>query len=153
MACVTFEKRISIHSNPDAIYTELSDPERQIGLQPLLVEIEELTTSTPNSSRSFIAIEVVPIALGWTRRNRIEVRIDRIRPDEVIEFHARSFPRIRVHSRFSLTPDGVRTMVHEHVRIEMPRALRAFVAARADASQAGLLRNLKRRLESDGEAG
>jgi hypothetical protein len=152
MAFLKFEKHISIHSTADAIYAELSDPERQIGLQPLLVETEELATAVTDSSRSFIAIEAVPIALGWTLRNRIEVRMDRTRPGEVVEFHARSFPGIRVHSCFTLTPDGVLTTVHECVRVEMPWLLRAFVASRADAAQTGLLRNLKRRLEFDGEA-
>ncbi|MBW2286668.1 MAG: SRPBCC family protein [Deltaproteobacteria bacterium] len=152
MACSTFEKRITIRSTADAIYAELSDPGRQVGLQPLLVETEELVAAASGSSRTFIAIEAVPVALGWTLRNRIEVRIDLTRPGEVVEFHARSIPGVRVYSRFTLTPDGDRTTVHECVRVEMPRLLRAFIAARAEAAHAKLLCNLKRRLELDGEA-
>jgi len=150
MACSTFEKHITIRSTAEAIYAELANPARQVGLQPLLVEAEEVAAAATESSRSFVAVEVVPIPLGWTLRNRIEVRVDLGRPGEVIEFHARSSPGIRVHSRFMLSPDGDRTTVHECVRVDVPWPLRAFVTARADAAQEELLRNLKRRLEGDG---
>ena len=153
MAYSSFEKRISIDSTADAIYAELSDPERQIGLQPLLVATEERADAATDSSRTFIAVEAVPVAFGWTLRNRIEVRIERIRAGEVIEFRARSRPGVRVHSRYTLAADGDRTTVHERVRIEMPRPLQQFVLARADAAHTELLDNLKRRLESDGESG
>ena len=152
MACATFEKCITICSTADANYAELSDPKRQVGLQPLLVETEELEATAPASSRRFIAVEAVPVTLGWTLRNRIEVRIDLTRPGEVVEFHARSFPGVRVTSRYTLTPDGDRTTVHGCVRVEMSRLLRSFVTTRADAAHGEPLRNLKRRLEPNGEA-
>lgn len=152
MACVTFEKQISIRADADAIYAELCDPERQVGLQPLLVETEERLEAATSASRSFIAIEAVPVAFGWTLRHRIEVRIERTRPGQVVDFHTRAFPRIRIHSRFTMTPNDVGTKVQQCFRLEVPRGLRTFVAARAESAQAELLRNLEKRLEDGREA-
>jgi len=152
MAHSTFEKHITIDSAAAVVYAELSDPARQIGLQPLLVATEECADAATDSSRTFTATEVVPLVFGWTPRNRIEVRIKRTRPGEVVEFHARSRPGIRVHSRYTLAPDGHRTTVHELTRIEMPRLLQQFIMHRAEAAHAELLHNLKRRIESRGES-
>jgi len=152
MAHSTFEKRIAIDSTAAAVYAELSDPARQIGLQPLLVATEECADAATDSSLTFIAIEAVPVIFGWTLRNRIEVRVERTRPGEVVEFHARSRPGVRVRSRYTLASDGRRTTVHELARIDMPRLLQQFIMKRAEAAHAELLHNLKRRIESRGES-
>lgn len=147
MACRAFEKCVTIRANADAIHAELTQPQRQIGLQPLLTRVVEFEQAAPGSSRTFVAIEAVRLIPGWTVHNRIEVRIEQTRPGEVVDFHARSPLRIRVHSRFTLEPEAGGTRVYEAVRIEAPRLLCAFVLRRADAAQEQLLQNLKRRLE------
>jgi hypothetical protein len=147
MACRDFEKCVTIRASADAIYAELTQPERQIGLQPLLTRVAEHEQAATGSSRTFVAVEAVRLIPGWTVHDRIEVRIEPTRPGEVVEFHARSPLRIRVHSRFTLEPQADGTRVHESVRIEAPRLLCAFVARRAEAAQGQLLENLERRLE------
>jgi len=149
MASLAFDKQIAIRAGCEQVYAELASPARHIGLQPLLVEVEERADAASEASQLFVAVEAVPLALGCTIRNRIEVRLERTRPGEIVEFEARSRPGVRVRSRFTLSSEGGHTRVHESVRIGVPRLLRAFVGARAEAAQESLLRNLKRRLEAD----
>jgi hypothetical protein len=149
MASLAFDKQIAIRADSEQVYAELANPARHIGLQPLLVEVDERAEAADDAARVFIAVEAVPLALGCTIRNRIEVRLERTRPGEIVEFEARSRPGVRVRSRFTLSSEGDHTRDHERVRIVEPRLLRAFVAARAEAAQEPLLRNLKRRLEAD----
>jgi hypothetical protein len=75
------------------------------------------------------------------------VRIELTQPGEIVDFEARSFPAITVRSRFTLAASLEGTELHQRVRVEVPALLRAFVAPRVDRAQAGLLANLKSRLE------
>lgn len=157
MASLSFEKRIEIRAGSERIYAELTNPKRHIGLQPLLVEVDEPAAAHDEAnegrceaaSRVFTAVEVVPLAFGYTVRNRIAVRLEQTRPGEIVEFEARSRPGVHVRSRFTLSAEGDHTRVHEQVHVDVPFLLRGLVAPRAEAAQESLLRNLKRRLEVD----
>jgi hypothetical protein len=148
MAEIRLEKRVAICAPPEEVYAELWEPSRQLGLQPLLVEVVELGAGDTPDSRVFDAVELFRFfgVLRW--RNRIRVRIDPIRPGEVVAFEARSFPAITVRSRFTLAASRDGTELHEEIRVDVPAPLRAFVAAQVDRAQDGLLANLEARLEA-----
>jgi hypothetical protein len=152
MAEIRLDKSVSIRATPEAIYAELAEPRSQLGLQPLLAAVAEIDTGDPSGARVFDAVEVFHLLGPLRLRNRIRVRIDRVRPGEVVEFEARSFPSITVRSRFTLVAHPDATELRERIRVEVPRLLRGFVAAQVDRAQAELLTNLKRRLESGGAA-
>lgn len=143
-----FERSVAIRSEPGAIEAELADPQRQIGLQPLLVSVSEIDGGDSTRTRHFEAIEIVRVFGCVKLRNRIRVRIHVTRPGEVVEFEASSFPGIVVHSRFTLSRVESGTHVREEVRLEAPILLRGFVASEAMRAQEELLANLKQRLEA-----
>ena len=148
MAAACFERSVTVCGAPRLVYAELADPARQIGLQPLLVDVTELPTSDPDRTRRFEALEVVRLPGFGSFRNRIRVRVDCVAPPEIIDFEARSFPRITVRSRFTLAPEGDGTRVSESVTVAAPAPLRPFVLREAVRAQEALLANLARRLES-----
>jgi hypothetical protein len=146
-ATTRFERSVTIHCETPAVYAELEDPQRQLGLQPLLISVTE-RHGAPGRVRRFEAVEVVRI-LGWIRwRNRIRVRVESIRPGEVIEFEARSFPGIVVRSRFTLERRESGTHVREEVKLDSPRLFHGFAVSEAARAQERLLANLKERLEA-----
>ena len=117
----------------------------------LLVDVVEVSSGDSADSRTFDAVELFHFfgVLPW--RNRIRVRIELTQPGEIVDFEARSFPAITVRSRFTLAASLEGTELHQRVRVEVPALLRAFVAPRVDRAQAGLLANLKSRLEAPRE--
>jgi hypothetical protein len=150
-ATTRFERSVTIHCERPTVHAELEDPRRQLGLHPLLLSVTE-RDGEPNGVRQFEAVEVVRI-LGWIRwANRIRVRVESIRPGEVIEFEARSFPGIVVRSRFTLESRESETHVHEDVRIDSPRLFHGFAVSEAVRAQERLLANLRERLEARSDA-
>lgn len=155
MAEIRLEKRVAIGAPPEAVYAELADPRRQLGLQPLLVDVVEVDGGNEAASRAFDAVELLRFfgVLPW--RNRIRVRIELTQPVEVVDYEARSFPAITVRSRFTLaaSPEGEGTELQQRICVDVPAPLRAFVAPHVDRAQDGLLANLKARLEARRTAG
>jgi len=143
-----FERSVKIGCDGPAIYAELIDPKRQVGLQPLLTSVVEIGGDGPARIRHFEAAEIVRI-FGWIPwKNRIRVRVESIRPDEVVEFEARSVPGVVVRSRFTISRVEAKSHVREEVELDAPRLIHAFVRAEAIRAQEELLVNLKRRLEA-----
>ncbi|NNL68067.1 MAG: hypothetical protein HKP30_17595 [Myxococcales bacterium] len=148
---VAFACGIEIAAPPARIHAELAAPERQLGLQPLLIEVVPLAAAPadPPGVRRFEAVERVPLFGRVALRNRIRVTV---RPDpegRFVDFHARSRGAVEVRSRFALEPCAGGTRVREDVALRVPRWLRRFVEPRAVAAQAALLANLKQRLEAE----
>jgi len=148
MPAPCFERSVTVRATPRSVYAELADPQRQIGLQPLLVDVAEIPTPDPDRTRRFEAVEAIRLLGFVPLRNRIRVRVDCVAPPEIIDFEARSFPRITVRSRFTLARDGDGTLVRESVSVTAPAPLRSFVLREAVRAQETLLANLARRLGS-----
>lgn len=147
-AITRFERSVTIRCEAAAIHGELADPQRQLGLQPLLTSVVEIHGDESARVRNFEAVEVVRI-FGWIPwKNRIRVRIESIRTDEVLEFEARSRPGIVVRSRFTIAKLGAESRVREEVRVDSPRVIHTCVTAEAIRAQEDCLANLKRRLEA-----
>ncbi|HTY16461.1 MAG TPA: hypothetical protein VMH82_01910 [Myxococcota bacterium] len=101
----------------------------------------------PPRARAFDAVERVPL-LGLPLRSRLHVELRPDREARCVAFATRAALGIRLRGGFSLEALATdRTAVRESVAIECPRALRAFVVARARDAQRALLANLKQRLE------
>jgi hypothetical protein len=150
MGWLNLEKSVVIRAPKEEIYAELVEPHRQIGLQPLLVDVEEIERSENDDGSAFRVFDAVERfrflgVLRW--RNRIRVRIDLTRSGEVADFEARSAPGIKVRSRFTLSARGDGTAVREQIHVEVPALLRGFVAGQVERAQDRLLANLKSRLE------
>jgi hypothetical protein len=149
VARVSFDERVVIRAAASAVYAELSEPERQLGLQPLLIDVREVERSEQRpASRVYEATERISLfgVPGW--RIRIRVRVELTQPDEIIEFRASGAPGIMVFSRFTLVPTHTGTAIHQRYRAEVPALLRPIVGRIARRAQVTLLANLKRRLEA-----
>jgi len=150
-----FETSTTIDASPAAIYAELAEPRRQLGLQPLLVDVHEIErgeTDTGAAYRVFEAVERFRFfgVVRW--HNRIRVRVELVRPGEILAFEAKSRPGITLRSRFSLESSAAATVVREQLEIEVPALLAGFVGREAERVHEQLLANLKRRLEAPGRA-
>lgn len=143
----SFECRQTIRAPRARIHAELATPERQLGLQPLLVEVHPRA-----DGRGFEAVERVPLVGALAFRNRIQVEVEAFEPPARIGLRAHS-GSLQVRSEFQLRPseaDAGATDVLERVELSIPvwwRPLRRFVLRRAVQAQQGLLENLRRRME------
>lgn len=147
MQALHFEREITIAAARRRVFVELVTPERFLGLQPLLTEIEELPGA--DGTRVFAATERVPLfgPLALPSRLRVELR-----PDAAgtrIAFATRAPFGIRLRGAFVLSETPAGTRVVESVELACPRWLRGFVAPQAMRAQEALLANLKRRIEAE----
>lgn len=152
MARIAFECRSEIAASAERIHAELAAPERQLGLQPLLIAVEPQPAAPEDAAgvRRFDAVERVPLFGPFALRNRIRVTVTPDPGGRRVDFHARSRGAIEVESRFDLEPRaGEATLVRERVELRVPAWLGPFVEKRAAAAQAALLANLKHRLEAE----
>lgn len=145
MAEIRFERSVRIDAPRERVYAELAEPERQLGLQPLLVSVRELPAEA--GVQRFEAVERIAGLGPFVWHNRIIVDVRPADPPHRLDFHARSRGGVTVRSGFRLEAVGEATEVHETVEVGMPWALRPLVARLAVRAQERLLANLKRRLE------
>lgn len=141
-----------VHAARLQVLAQLTEPAKMIGLQPLIVGCELLNQEleADGGVRSYEAIftEHFQLAgpLGYKNRVRARMQADRAVP--AVEFTVRSFPRIRLSSRYELAAAPPGTAVQLTVSIDCPRVLRPLVVAAARAAHRKLLGNLKLRCES-----
>lgn len=136
----------------ERVYRELADPARHLGLQPLLVAVEERAAGA-EGGRAFDAIERIRLLGVLPVRNRIHVEIVPVSPPERIDFHAHSpLGPVSVRSRFTLVPEGAGACtVREEVEVGVAgwlALLRGAIVGQATRAQEGLLRSLRLRLET-----
>jgi len=146
---------VEIRAPRERVYAELAEPRRQLGLQPLLVEVRELPPAAgAPGARCFEAVERIALFGPLAVRNRIRVEIAPVAPPAGLDFHATSRGGVEVWSEFRLEalPGGA-TEVREDVRVRTPGWLRPLVGRQALRAQRRLLDNLKRRLEAGEPAG
>lgn len=136
---------MEIGAPPERVYAELAEPSSQIGLQPLIVRVDECVRG--EHFREFEAVERLRFGL----ESRIRVRVTLVQPDRRVDFHARAPLGVQVRAAWSLEPVRSGTAVVESVEVQCPFGLGWLVVPTARRAQRGLLANLKRRLE-DGAA-
>ena len=128
------------------VFAELCEPERFLGLQPLLVEVREVPAAP--GARAFDALERVR-ALGLPLWSRLRVELRAEEKARRVAFATRAALGIRLTGAFELAALAAgRTAVRETVSVRCPRLLRPFVVAQARGAQRALLENLKQRLEA-----
>jgi hypothetical protein len=139
---------VRIGAPRERVFEELVAPRRQLGLQPLLVEVNELPPAPETSgTRRFEAVERIVLLGPLALRNRITVEVSPGEPPSRVDFHATSRGGVEVWSEFRLEALPGATEVREHVRVRCPGWLRPFVGRQARRAQERLLANLKARLE------
>jgi hypothetical protein len=144
-----FEREVTVRAGAARVYTELAEPARFLGLQPLLTSVRELPGA--DGTRVFAATERVPIAgpIALPSRLRVELRPDRAA--RRIAFATRAPLGIALRGAFDLAETGGATRVVESVELACAGWLRGFVLPQAIHAQEALLANLKRRLEGESD--
>jgi hypothetical protein len=146
-----FTESIVVHAARLQVLAQLTEPTKMIGLQPLIVgcELVDQELAADGGIRSYEAIFTEHFQLvgplGYKNRVRARMQADRAVP--AVAFTVRSFPRIRLGSRYELAAAPSATLVRLTVTIDCPRVLRPLVVSAARAAHRRLLGNLKRRCE------
>jgi hypothetical protein len=151
----SFTAAIVVCAERSKVFAQLAEPALMVGLQPLLVQCEILSRDAgpDNRTRSYEAVftEFFRLVgpLGYRNRIRSSMKAD---PEAYrIEFTVRSFPRIKLASRYQLVEKLSQTEVELAVSIDCAKILRPLVVPTALKAHLRLLENLKRRCETLGD--
>jgi hypothetical protein len=148
-----FEKAIWICAPPSEVFAQLSEPRNFIGLQPLLVELQETgrgCDSEGHPTRRFASVEKLWLAGFVPFHNRIDGLLTLVSDAECVEVEVRSRPGLTLHSHYRLRAEQGGTRVTERVAIECPRVFGRLVLRQAERAHVRLLTALKERLEPIG---
>jgi hypothetical protein len=141
-----FECDVAIAAPLARVFTELSEPARFLGLQPLLTEVHEVAAAP--GIRAFEAVERVVLLGPIAVKNHLRVELTPRPAEHRIGFATRAPLGIRIEGGFALEMDGTATRVTESVTLRCPFWLSRFVVREAIRAQQALLANLKRRIEA-----
>lgn len=149
VAC--FTESILVRAARSQVLAQLTEPARMVGLQPLIVGYE-LLQAERDANGSISAYEAIftesfRLAGPLGYKNRVRTRMRCERAAAAVEFTVRSFPRIRLTSRYELGAEPPATSVKLTVTIDCPLLLRPLVVTAARAAHRKLLKNLQRRCE------
>jgi len=145
---VGFEKRAQLAVDAAALLAFLSVPHNHLGLQPLVSEIQhlqEFAAADGTTGYRYTIVERLPIvgSLAWYQPSQVQMIP---RPDtHQIEFVVRSFPGLRLHSLYRLTPLFQGTELIETVTISVYSFLARYVLKMADQAHEAIFRQLQER--------
>ena len=152
MKAIRIKKTICIQADVTAVYAHLADITNHPGLQPLVVETQELGRSVDEAGHTvvhFFSIEQFRFLGFLPYRNKIRVKMVQVPEENLIIHEVESFPNIRLISQTRFEPkEGGGTAVSETLDIDTPNLLAGIVQKTADAAHEALLQNLKTRLEA-----
>lgn len=152
MKAIQIKKTIHIAAETTAVYAHLADITNHPGLQPLVVETQELGRGVDEAGHTvvhFFSIEQFRFLGFLPYRNKIRVKMVQAPEENLIIHEVDSFPNIRLISQTHFEPEeGGGTAVSETLHIDTPNLLAGFVQKTADAAHEALLQNLKARLEA-----
>ena len=150
MARIEFERAVTIESPRARVFAELAEPQRFLGLQPLLRSVREVPGA--DGARCFEAVEYVPLFGGLSMPSRLRVELAPDANETRVGFRTVAPLGIRLDGAFELLDVAGGTEVRESVALRCARWLRRFVAPQAMRAQEALLANLKQRLEAETRA-
>lgn len=154
MKSITFSKTIHIQAEATAVYAHLANIANHPGLQPLVVETQEIQRGLDGKGHTvidFFSIELFRFLGIFAYRNKIRVKMIQIPEENLIIHEVNSFPNIRLVSRTTFQAEEGGTAVTETIHINTPNLVANFVQKTADSAHDTLLKNLKRRLETSEE--
>jgi hypothetical protein len=146
--------RFSVAERIDApverVFHHLSEPASFVGLQPLLLSVEETERGEDphgRPTRTFRSVERLRLLGFIPYRNTILTRMTLMRPNELIECEVNSPGGVKLRNTFALRAEEGTSCVCDDVTVHCPRWLRPFVVAEARRAHQRMLHNLKRRME------
>lgn len=151
MKKISFQKTVQIEAAATAVYNHLANIANHPGLQPLVVETQEIARGADADGHvtiDFYSVELFRFLGILPYRNKIRVRMTQVPEKNLLIQEVDSFPNIRLVSRtvFEAVVEG--TAVTETIEIDSPNLVANFVAKTADSAHETLLQNLKARLET-----
>jgi hypothetical protein len=153
MATETFQHRYFIAASPVKIYAHLADPHSYIGLSPLVVQVDNITTSTDGQGHTVCHYQSVEMFrfLGFIRYpNRIHVTMTLTQPDAQLVSEVDSPFGIHVLFVFDFQAADGGTWITETVTARMLGLLRGFVVGQAKSVQLARSQILNSRMETAG---
>ena len=152
MKAIRIKKAIRVQAETTTVYAHLADITNHPGLQPLVVETQELGRSVDEAGHTvvhFFSIEQFRFLGFLPYRNKIRVKMVQVPEENLIIHEVESFPNIRLISQTRFEPkEGGGTAVSETLDIDTPNLLAGIVQKTADTAHEALLQNLKARLEA-----
>lgn len=151
MKSIRFQKTIQIEAEATAVYNHLANIANHPGLQPLVVETQEIGRGVDADGHvtiDFYSVELFRFLGILPYRNKIRVQMTQVPEKNILIQEVDSFPNIRLVSRTVFEAVGEGTAVTETIDIESPNWVANFVAKTADSAHDALLQNLKTRLEA-----
>ncbi len=152
MAEAHFDQDVWIATEPDAVFEEVVDVHRMIGLQPLLETVRDLPPASDGAAR-YEAIECLRLLGVFRLRNPVTVEVRPRADRRAVDFVAESGRGgVVLRNRIEMAPEGAGTRVVERVRVTMPAIFRPYVLYEARRAHRRLLASLKERLEAAARA-
>ncbi len=144
---LTFE--IDIHQSPALIYDHLANPKNFLGLQPLLIDMSPIDTTSEDGKTvcTYETIEAFRMFGKIVYRNRIRVRSILTRPPEQMDTVVHSPGGVTLNVEYLFQAKGNGTHLIETMHIQGYRLLMSFVIDQATKAQNTVLHRLKARLE------
>ena len=147
-----FRESLIIQAPLSQVFAQLAQPERMLGLQPLLVHCEVV------NQRADAESQITECEVLYTERfkilgplhydNHIRSFMKSDARANQITFTVRSFPRIKLSSCYDLSPRESHTHVELSLTIQAPAILAGFVSKIAHGAHRRLLAKLKQRCEA-----
>ncbi|MBK8782954.1 MAG: SRPBCC family protein [Anaerolineales bacterium] len=145
MPVYNLEFQTQIKVRPQTAYDHLRDPHNLVGLQPLLIQVDNVRHV--GQGVSYETVE----AFRWMNmilyRNRIRVQAAFTDPPHQMKMVVHSFPKITLNVEYTFTPQSDSVLVKETMQIHTYAWLAKFVTSEATKAQTALFENLKNRLE------
>ena len=150
MKSINITKTIHIQAEATAVFAHLANIANHPGLQPLIVETQEIERGINDDGRTvihFYSIEQFRFWGVFPYRNKIRVKMTQIPADNLIIHEVDSFPHIHLVSRTVFQANKGGTAVSETLHITTPNLVARFVQRMAESAHETLLQNLKARLD------
>lgn len=153
MATASFTETYFIHAPAAKIYAHLSEPPNYMGLSPLVTAVDNIHYLETGVNPRIIHYESVETFrfLGVIKYdNRIRVALTLETPNRYMISVVNSPFGVCVMFEFRFVERDGGTEVTETISAQMPFFVRGFVVSQARAVQQHRIRELKRRMETDG---
>lgn len=156
MKQIEIVKAIFVQADPEAMFAHLADIKNHPGLQPLVVETQEIERTVDENKHTivdFFSVELFRFLGLISYRNKIRVKMIQVPEENLIIHEVESFPNITLISHTTFEPENGGTAVAETIQITTPNIVAGYVEKTADAAHDSLMQNLKTRMESDISSG
>ena len=142
---------IDIARPVSVVFEHISVPQNFLGLQPLLIEISDVTETIEKgiivhrytTTEAFRFFGFIPY------HNRINVTTRLTDPNSRLDTHVESPGSVTLDVEYHLSASELGTHLQEIIHIQSPQFTTRFVLREATKAQNTLLARLKQRLESD----